>query len=101
MEGTGVDINKVELEDFLSFSQVVHDMDDEIEDQDLEYLLENKKKNRRSWNNHCKTVEGVKYAPLVKSNGRIKAAHKTSVGKEGIQSLLEKRHQKASKTQKY
>ncbi|XP_057292928.1 uncharacterized protein LOC130621621 isoform X3 [Hydractinia symbiolongicarpus] len=87
---TTEDLNGVELEPFLSYSQVVDEME-EIEDDERDYLLENKQKNRKSWNIFCKNAEGVQYAPLVKTNGRMKAAHKHSVGKEGIQNILDKR----------
>lgn len=89
-ELTTEDLNDLELEPFLSYSQVVDEME-EIEDDERDYLLENKQKNRKSWNIFCKNAEGVQYAPLVKTNGRMKAAHKHSVGKEGIQNILDKR----------
>jgi len=87
LEG-GDNLSDVQLEEFLSFSQAVDNIGDEIDHEQKSFLLENKKKTRTSWNNYCKSMEGVKYAPLVKTNGRMKAAHKTSVGKQAIQNVL-------------
>ena len=85
-------IQDVELEPFLSFSQVVDNMDDELEIKDREYLLNNKKKHRDVWNKRCKKTEGMKYATLVKSKGRMKAAHKASLGKHVIHKIVNKNH---------
>ena len=86
-------LQNVEMEEFLSYSQAVEEMEmhNEIQHQDSEYLLENKKKQRTSWNQHCKKKEGMKHALLANTNGRLKAVHKSSTGKEVIHDLLKKK----------
>lgn len=89
-EEIGVNLDDVELEDFMTYSQVVNDMSDEIDDVEKDYLLSNKK-NRTAWNNSCKKSEGIQFSPLlVKTKGRMKAAHKASTGKNVVQHMLKK-----------
>lgn len=80
----------IELEDFFSYSQTVDDM--QLDREERSYLLGDKKKNRKNWNRFCKDKEDVKYAPLVKKGGCIKAVHRSSVGKQVIKSILNKRY---------
>lgn len=77
-------------EEFFTFSQQVYDMEsDELDSGERETLLKNSAKFRGNWNVICKKDTGVKYAPLVKSNGRMKAAHQSSVAKQGMSKLLD------------
>ncbi|XP_047136953.1 uncharacterized protein LOC105844411 isoform X1 [Hydra vulgaris] len=90
-------IQDVELEPFLSFSQAVDNMGDELEGEDRSYLLNNAKKNRGTWNKICKSNEGMRYALLVKSKGRMKAVHKASLGKDAIHRIVKKKIRKINK----
>ena len=87
-EDAGIDYEAVELEDLLTFSQVVHESDD-IDDEEKEDLIKSKK-NRTAFNNFCKRTEGMKYSPLLKSNGRMKAAHKASTGRKAVKNIISK-----------
>lgn len=80
-------------EEFVSFSQQVHEMSDELEEDEKSFLLEDKHKRRTNWNNNCKRATGVKHARLAKSasNGRVVATHARPVGKEVMQKMLEKK----------
>lgn len=79
-------------EEFVSFSQQVHEMSDELEDDEKSFLLQDKHK-RTNWNNNCKRATGVKHARLAKStsNGRVVATHSRPIGKEVMQKMLEKK----------
>ena len=81
--------NDIELEDFFSYSQTVDEM--QLDCDERSYLLGDKKKNRKNWNKFCKNKEGVKYAPLVKKDGCIKAVHRSSIGKQVMKNILNKR----------
>ena len=85
-------IDDIELEDFMSYTQVVEDLrdKDELEDDDVEFLMENKTKKRRSWNQKCKQKEGMKHVTLIQTEGKgpLKAAHRFSTGKEQVHRLL-------------
>ena len=80
-------------EDFLTFSQQVHDMSDELEDEEKSFLLEDKTKKRSYWNSNCKRASGVNHAPFLakSSHGRVVAAHPRPVGKEAMQRMLNKK----------
>ncbi|XP_065667138.1 uncharacterized protein LOC105844411 isoform X2 [Hydra vulgaris] len=90
-------IQDVELEPFLSFSQAVDNMGDELGSEDRSYLLNNAKKNRGTWNKICKSNEGMRYALLVKSKGKMKAVHKASLGKDAIHRIVKKKIRKMNK----
>ena len=79
----------IEFEDFFSYSQTVDDM--QLDRDERSFLLGDKKKNRKNWNKFCKDKEGVKYAPLVKKGGCIKAVHRSSIGKQVMKNILNKR----------
>jgi len=78
-------------EEFLSYSQQIVEMSDEIEQSDKDYLLDGMNRKRSSWNNACKRKQHLDVAPRRKSHGRLVAAHARQVGKEVVHKMLDRK----------